>query len=55
MSTQADVPSDLTDNDKASMFQDIDDEFNSMVLRALLHGEQHCFASSYVGADQQWT
>ncbi|KAK0467401.1 hypothetical protein IW261DRAFT_1598238 [Armillaria novae-zelandiae] len=35
---RVDIPSDLTDNDKASMFQDLDAYLNSMILYALLHG-----------------
>ncbi|KAK0473677.1 hypothetical protein IW261DRAFT_1656691 [Armillaria novae-zelandiae] len=38
MSTQADIPSDLTDNDKALMFQNLDIRLNSIILCALLHG-----------------
>ncbi|PBK90136.1 hypothetical protein ARMGADRAFT_1112321 [Armillaria gallica] len=38
MSTQADIPSDLTDNDKAFAFQALDIELNSTILYALLHG-----------------
>ncbi len=52
MSTQADIPSDLTDDDKAIMFQYIDALLNSMILYALLHDEQPRFVSSYVGVDQ---
>ncbi len=52
MSTQADIPSDLSDNDKALGFQFLDAQLNSMILMALLYGEQHHFVSSYVGADQ---
>ena len=52
MANQADIPSDLTNDDKASIFQDLDANLNSMILYALLHGEQPCFVSSYVDADQ---
>ncbi len=52
MLTQADIPSGLTDDDKAYMFQYLDASLRSMILYALLHGEQHCFVSSYVSADQ---
>ena len=54
MLTQADIPSDLTDNYKAFMFEVVDGQLNTMILYALLHGEQHHFMSSYVGANQSW-
>ncbi|KAK0467402.1 hypothetical protein IW261DRAFT_1598239 [Armillaria novae-zelandiae] len=38
MSTQADIPSDLTDDYKASVFQYLDAYLNSIILYALLHG-----------------
>ncbi len=38
MSTQADIPSDLTDDDKAFLFQTLDASLNSVILYALLHG-----------------
>ncbi|KAK0489586.1 hypothetical protein EDD18DRAFT_1110195 [Armillaria luteobubalina] len=38
MSTQADIPSDLTNNDKAIMFEYLDASLNSMILYVLLHG-----------------
>ncbi|SJK98367.1 uncharacterized protein ARMOST_01632 [Armillaria ostoyae] len=38
MSTQADIPSDLTDTDKAFIFQGLDAVLNSMILFALLYG-----------------
>ncbi|PBK67578.1 hypothetical protein ARMSODRAFT_1020583 [Armillaria solidipes] len=38
MATQTDIPSDLTDDDKASIFQYLDAELNSTILFALLHG-----------------
>ncbi|PBK89800.1 hypothetical protein ARMGADRAFT_1167172 [Armillaria gallica] len=36
--TQTDIPSDLTDDDKASIFQYLDAALNSTILYALLHG-----------------
>ncbi len=53
MSTQTDILSDLTNNDKALAFQILDAELNSMILYALLHGEQYHFVTLYVG-DDQW-
>ncbi|SJK98538.1 uncharacterized protein ARMOST_01806 [Armillaria ostoyae] len=38
MATQTDIPSDLTDDDKAYMFQVLDAELNSAILYTLLHG-----------------
>ncbi|SJK98541.1 uncharacterized protein ARMOST_01809 [Armillaria ostoyae] len=38
MATQTDIPSDLTDDDKAQMFQFLDAQLNSTVLYTLLHG-----------------
>ncbi|SJL11315.1 uncharacterized protein ARMOST_14718 [Armillaria ostoyae] len=38
MSAQADIPSGLTDTDKASIYQLCDADFNSMILGVLLHG-----------------
>ncbi|KAK0219910.1 hypothetical protein IW262DRAFT_1461021 [Armillaria fumosa] len=38
MSTQADIPSDLSDDGKAIVFQILDAWLNSMILYALLHG-----------------
>ncbi len=52
MSTQADIPSDLTNDTKALIFQVLDGIWNSMMLYALLHGEQPHFMSLYVCADQ---
>ncbi len=52
MANQADIPSDLTNNDKALIFQILDGYLNSMMLYALLHGEQPHFMSLYVCADQ---
>ncbi len=40
MATQTDIPSDLTDDDKAAMFQKLDAALNSEILYALLYGEQ---------------
>ncbi|KAK0219981.1 hypothetical protein IW262DRAFT_1554463 [Armillaria fumosa] len=37
MATQTDIPSDLTDNDKAFLFQYLDAQLNSGILYALLH------------------
>ncbi len=52
MMTQADIPADLSDTDKAAIFQTLDAQLNSKILFALLHGEQHHFVSSYIGTDQ---
>ncbi len=52
MSTQADIPPDLTDPNKPAVFHKLDAELNSRILYALLYGEQHHFVSSYAGADQ---
>ncbi len=38
MATQTDIPSDLTDDDKAQMFQFLDAQLNSTILYTLLHG-----------------
>ncbi|KAK0192483.1 hypothetical protein F5146DRAFT_999671 [Armillaria mellea] len=38
MSTQADILSDLTNNDKILVFQELDINLNSLILYALLHG-----------------
>ncbi|KAK0436057.1 uncharacterized protein EV420DRAFT_1770374 [Desarmillaria tabescens] len=38
MATQTDIPPDLSDSDKAFMFQFLDDQLNSSILFALLHG-----------------
>ncbi|KAK0480809.1 hypothetical protein IW261DRAFT_1419147 [Armillaria novae-zelandiae] len=38
MANQADIPSDLTDDDKAYILQSFDTVLNSMILYALLHG-----------------
>ncbi|KAK0460135.1 uncharacterized protein EV420DRAFT_253406 [Desarmillaria tabescens] len=38
MAAQADIPPDLTDNVKASIFQFLDANLNSVILLALLHG-----------------
>ncbi|KAK0443381.1 uncharacterized protein EV420DRAFT_1028707 [Desarmillaria tabescens] len=38
MAIQADIPPDLTNEDKALMFQNLDDYLNSQILLALLHG-----------------
>ncbi|KAK0462696.1 hypothetical protein IW261DRAFT_1627300 [Armillaria novae-zelandiae] len=38
MATQTDIPSDLTDSDKAQMFQFLDIQLNSTILYTLLHG-----------------
>ncbi|PBK67634.1 hypothetical protein ARMSODRAFT_1086129 [Armillaria solidipes] len=38
MATQGDIPSDLTDDDKAVLFRFLDANLNSEVLYALLHG-----------------
>ncbi|SJK98307.1 uncharacterized protein ARMOST_01572 [Armillaria ostoyae] len=38
MATQADIPSDVTDNDKAGIFQFLDASLNSIILMALLYG-----------------
>ncbi len=40
MATQTDIPSDLTDDDKAQMFQLLDTWLNSMILYSLLYGGQ---------------
>ncbi len=39
MATQIDNPSDLTDDYKVSLFQNLDAVLNSGILYALLHGE----------------
>ncbi len=52
MLSQADIPSDLTNNDKVFLFQILDAWLNSTILYALLHGEQPHFMSLYVCADQ---
>ncbi len=41
MATQTDIPSELTDDDKALVFQILDSSLNSKILFALLHGEDH--------------
>ncbi|PBK70810.1 hypothetical protein ARMSODRAFT_1033672 [Armillaria solidipes] len=38
MATQTDIPSDLTNDEKASVFQILDDELNSGIFYALLYG-----------------
>ncbi|SJL12923.1 uncharacterized protein ARMOST_16356 [Armillaria ostoyae] len=38
MATQTDIPSGLTDDDKAFLFQNLDAELNAGILYALLHG-----------------
>ncbi|KAK0436049.1 uncharacterized protein EV420DRAFT_1673626 [Desarmillaria tabescens] len=38
MATQTDIPPNLTDEDKASIFQVLDAELNSLILTTLLHG-----------------
>ncbi|KAK0217336.1 hypothetical protein EDD85DRAFT_961982 [Armillaria nabsnona] len=38
MSTQADIPSDLSNDEKAFMFQALDTQLNSTILYALLYG-----------------
>ncbi|KAK0434383.1 uncharacterized protein EV420DRAFT_615899 [Desarmillaria tabescens] len=38
MATQADIPADLTDENKALMLQELDATLNSQILLALLHG-----------------
>ncbi|KAK0219909.1 hypothetical protein IW262DRAFT_1554220 [Armillaria fumosa] len=38
MSTQADIPSDLSNDEKAIAFQNLDAYLNAMILYALLHG-----------------
>ncbi len=38
MVTQTDIPSDLTDDNKASIFQFLDAYLNSVILYALLYG-----------------
>ncbi|SJL18483.1 uncharacterized protein ARMOST_22072 [Armillaria ostoyae] len=38
MATEADIPSGLTDDEKAYVFQFLDAQLNSMILLALLHG-----------------
>ncbi|PBK67626.1 hypothetical protein ARMSODRAFT_319538 [Armillaria solidipes] len=38
MVTQTDIPSDLTDDGKAFLFQNLDAQLNSAILYALLHG-----------------
>ncbi|SJK98318.1 uncharacterized protein ARMOST_01583 [Armillaria ostoyae] len=38
MATQTDIPPDLTNDDKASVFQILDAQLNSTILYALLHG-----------------
>ncbi len=40
MAAQADIPPDLTDDDKAYLFQYRDGNLNSTILYALLHGVQ---------------
>ncbi len=45
MVTQKDIPSDLTDDDKAAMFQDLDGWLNSTIVYALLYGEHQCLVS----------
>ncbi|PBK98846.1 hypothetical protein ARMGADRAFT_1026728 [Armillaria gallica] len=44
MAPQTDIPSDLTDDQKAFMFQFLDAELNSEILYALLHDEHRCLA-----------
>ncbi len=46
------MPSDLTDTNKAIIFEILDANLNSMILGAQLHGEQSHFMSLYVCADQ---
>lgn len=52
MANKADIPSDLTNDNKAFIFQVLDSYLNSIILYALLHGEQPHFMSLYVCADQ---
>ncbi len=40
MATQADIPSDLTTDDKVIIFQNLNINMNCIILYALLHGEQ---------------
>ncbi len=51
MATQTDIPSDLTDDDKAVLLQSLDAVLNSGILYALLHGEEQRSVSQHVGAD----
>ncbi len=51
MMTQTYIPSDLTDDDKASIFQCLDAALNSTILYALLHGGQRRSVSWHVGID----
>ncbi len=45
MATQTDIPSGLTNDDKAFLFQLLDAQLNPGILYALLHGEQRCSVS----------
>ncbi len=51
MVTQTDIPPDLTDNDKANIFQVLDAQLNSRILYALLYGGQRHLVSLHVGVD----
>ncbi len=51
MAPQTDIPSDLTDDQKAFMFQFLDAELNSEILYALLHGEHRCSVSRHIDVD----
>ncbi len=52
MVTQTDIPSHLTDDDKASSFQTLDATLNSTILYTLLHGgQQRHSVSWHVGID----
>ncbi len=51
MVAQTDIPSDLTDSDKALLFQILDAQLNSGILNALLYGGQQHLMSLHVGVD----
>ncbi len=45
MATQTDILSDLTDDNKAAVFQVLDGWLNSAIFYALLYGEHGCLVS----------
>ncbi len=51
MATQTDIPSELTNDDKALVFQILNAKLNSGILLALLYGEHRCSVSQYVDVD----
>ncbi len=52
MKSQADIPQDLTDDDKAFIFQFLDAELNSRVLYVLLYGGLQRLEPCHVGIDR---